>query len=609
MCGIIGVVSGSNTNISPILMEGLKCLEYRGYDSAGIAVLSEEGELLCRRSKGKLVRLEKEIRQNPVAGTIGIGHTRWATHGRPTTNNAHPHITDKVAVVHNGIIENFHELKERLYAEGRTFNSETDSEVIPHLVTQFLEAGLSPSQAVFATIKLLSGTFAIAILFAGKEQFLIVAKRGSPLAIGYGDGEMYIGSDAIALSPFTSKISHLQDGDVAQIKNSEVKIWDENNNQVTRSIKLSANNNPTDKGTFKHYMLKEIHEQPVAIESVLKKYIDPESKAIILPQMNFKFEDIKQITIVACGTSNYAGMVAKYWLEKLTGLPVNVDIASEFRYRDTPLEPGGLALFISQSGETADTLAALQFAKEKQQHIVSVVNASESTMAMASDVVLPIYAGVEIGVASTKAFTSQLAVLAALTIAIADAKQTIEAEKRTEIIHALAELPNLISKVLGYDGLIYAIAQEVAAAQNTIFIGRGTSYPVSMEGALKLKELAYIQAEGIAAGELKHGPLALVDKETSVIAIAPSDALFEKTLSNIHEVSARGGKVIVFCDTKGVSLLKNVSSYIIVMPECNPLAAPILYTIPLQLLAYHVTNAKGNNVDQPRNLAKSVTVE
>lgn len=610
MCGIIGVVSGSKTDISPMLMEGLKCLEYRGYDSAGIAVLSEEGELICRRSKGKLVKLEKEIKQNPANGNIGIGHTRWATHGRPTTNNAHPHSTDKVAVVHNGIIENFNELRERLADEGRILNSETDSEVIPHLVTQFLEAGLSPSQAVAATIKLLSGTFALAILFAGKEQFLIVAKRGSPLAIGYGDKEMYIGSDAIALSPFTSRIAYLKDGDIAKINDNEVQIWDENHNPVTRSVQLSANNNtPMEKGAYKHYMLKEIYEQPEALASVISKYINPVSKAIIMPEMNFRLKDIEQITIVACGTSNYAGMIAKYWLEKFTGLPVNVDIASEFRYRDSPLKPGGLALFISQSGETADTLAALQFAKEKQQYIVSIVNVAESTMALASDVVLPIFAGVEIGVASTKAFTAQLAVLAMLAIAIADAKETITQEIRTELIEAISNLPSLVTKILGYDGLIYALAQEVAGSNNTIFIGRGTSYPVSMEGALKLKELAYIQAEGIAAGELKHGPLALVDKLTSVIALAPSDSLFEKTLSNVHEVSARGGKVIAFCDTKGVPFMKSLASYIIVMPESNALISPILYTIPLQLLAYHVTTAKGNNVDQPRNLAKSVTVE
>ncbi len=608
MCGIIGVVT-NNMNVSAALLEGLRRLEYRGYDSAGIATLSEEGSLLCRRTNGKLARLEKEIKQNPISGTIGIGHTRWATHGSPTVDNAHPHLTDKVAVVHNGIIENFRELRESLETNGRVMNSQTDSEVIPHLITQYLEEGMSPVQAVTATIAQLTGTYAIVILFAGKHQFLIAAKCGSPLAIGYGEKQMYVGSDAIALSPFTSRIAYLQDGDIAQVKDEDVQIWDENSKLVTRTIQLSTQSNSMlERGNYRHFMMKEIFEQPEVLVHTITQYINQETKNIRLPEIPFKLADIQQITIVACGTSNYAGMVCKYWMEKLTGLQVNVDIASEFRYREAPLKPGGLAIFISQSGETADTIAALQFAKKKQQYIVSIVNATESTIAQASDVVLPILVGAEIGVASTKAFTAQLMVLACLTLAfVKDIKPAPEQHKT--IITALEQLPAAITKVLSYKRLIYALAQEISNTKNVLFIGRGTAYPIALEAALKLKELSYIHAEGIAAGELKHGPLALVDNNTPVIAIVPSDALFEKTCSNIHEVAARGGKVIAFCDTKGVTKLKDIASYLIVLPEINPFVAPILYTIPLQLLAYYIALAKGNDVDQPRNLAKSVTVE
>jgi glucosamine--fructose-6-phosphate aminotransferase (isomerizing) len=610
MCGIIGVVTGVNTNVSPILLEGLKRLEYRGYDSAGIATLSDEGELECRRSKGKLLHLQKEIEQNPISGTIGIGHTRWATHGKPTTNNAHPHSTSKVAVVHNGIIENFRELRARLEAWGKRMSSDTDSEVIPHLVTKHLEDGMEPSEAVAATVAMLSGTFALAILFAGKEQFLMAAKRGSPLAIGYGDGRMYVGSDAIALSPFTSRIAYLKDGDIAYVGKKEVRIWDDNNNQVTRPIQLSVQSrNMMGKGGHRHYMMKEIHEQPEVINAALKQYFNPVTKAVQLPNIPFNLADVTEVTIVACGTSYYSGMICKYWLEKFTGLPVTVDIASEFRYRSAPLKKGGLAIFISQSGETADTLAALHFAKENHQHIMSIVNVAESTMALASDVALPIMAGAEIGVASTKAFTAQLMVLASITLAFTDARGTLPEDERVQIIDALEQLPALVMNILGHDKSISILAQEIINSKNVLFIGRGTSFPVAMEGALKLKELTYIHAEGIAAGELKHGPLALVDELLPVIAIAPSDELFEKTCSNIHEVSARGGKVIVFCDSKGAAVMNDIALFTIILPECHQLLTPILYTIPLQLLAYHVAVAKGNDVDQPRNLAKSVTVE
>jgi glucosamine--fructose-6-phosphate aminotransferase (isomerizing) len=610
MCGIIGVVTGVNTNVSPILIEGLKRLEYRGYDSAGIATLSEEGELECRRSKGKLLHLQKEIELNPISGTIGIGHTRWATHGKPTKNNAHPHLTSKVAVVHNGIIENFRDLRSTLESWGKVMASDTDTEVIPHLVTKFLDDGMSPSDAVAATIAMLSGTFALAILFAGKEQFLIAAKRGSPLAIGYGDERMYIGSDAIALAPFTSRIAYLKDGDIAYVGEKEVKIWDGEKNNVTRPIQLSVQSRSLmGKGGHRHYMMKEIHEQPEVINATLKQYFNPVTKEVQLPQMPFNLTEVKNITIVACGTSYYSGMICKYWLEKLTGIPVAVDIASEFRYRSAPLQKDGLAIFISQSGETADTLAALNFARENQQHIISIVNVVESAMAHASDVVLPIMAGAEIGVASTKAFTAQLIVLTSLVLAFADAVGTIDEDKRDEITDSLEQLPALVMNILGHDKSISVLAQEIINSKNALFIGRGTSYPVAMEGALKLKELTYIHAEGIAAGELKHGPLALVDEAMPVIAIAPSDELFEKTCSNIHEVSARGGKVIVFCDSKGAAVMNDIALFTIILPECHPLLSPIIYTIPLQLLAYHVAVAKGNDVDQPRNLAKSVTVE
>jgi len=608
MCGIIGAIA--TKDVSPILLEGLKRLEYRGYDSAGIATLSSGGGLLCRRSEGKLNMLEQEVRRNPIEGTIGIGHTRWATHGRPTKNNAHPHYTDKVAVVHNGIIENFQELRNNLKAKGHVLTSNTDTEVIPHLITDYLEQGASPEEAVANTIKLLSGTFALAILFAGKERFLIAARRGSPLAIGHGEGQMYVGSDALALAPFTSSITDLEDGDLAMISESGATIRDGQNHHITRHIRHSAYPSATlGKAHYRHYMLKEIHEQPEVLMDTLMNYIDPKSKTILLPEFPFALADIKQATIVACGTSHYAGMIGKYWLEKYAKVPVTLDIASEFRYRDSPMKKGGLSLFISQSGETADTLAALRFAKDHNQHIVSLVNVAESTMALASDTVLPTLAGVEIGVASTKAFTTQLLVLACLTLAFAKARKTLSVKEQDEAVEALIQLPGLITSLFQHEDTIKKLVHQIRDAHDVLYMGRGTSYPVALEGALKLKELTYIHAEGIAAGELKHGPIALVDEKVPVIAIAPSDALFEKTCSNIQEVSARGGRIIAFCDVKGAETLKEIATHTIVLPESHPLTAPLVYTIPLQLLAYHVAVAKGNDVDQPRNLAKSVTVE
>jgi glutamine---fructose-6-phosphate transaminase (isomerizing) len=611
MCGIIGVVANNQIDISPFLIEGLKRLEYRGYDSAGIATLSTGGELVCRRSEGKLSALQHEIQKNPISGNTGIGHTRWATHGRPTRVNAHPHVTSKVAVVHNGIIENFRELRARLEAEGRILTSDTDTEVIPHLITHYLEQGLLPTEAVTETLKLLSGTFALAILFAGKEQFMMATRRGSPLAIGHGEGQMYVGSDTVALAPFTSRISYLEDGDIAELNKDEVVVWDKHQDRVNRLIRSSSVSGlAVGKNGYRHYMLKEIHEQPAVLAETLRHYIYPRTKTLKLPALPFDLANIPEVTMVACGTSYYAAMVGKYWLEQVAHLPVSLDIASEFRYRETPLKEKGLALFISQSGETADTLAAMHLAHDHKQHILSLVNRTESTMAMSSDVVFPLMAGAEIGVASTKAFTAQLSVLACLTLAFADARGASypEGYGRDALVEALMQLPALAMNVLGCDEALHELAQEIARARNVLYIGRGTSYPVALEGALKLKELTYIHAEGIAAGELKHGPIALIDEEVPVIALAPSDRLFEKTCSNIEEVSARSGKVVAFCDAKGAKVLKNTAKTI-VLPECHPLLTPLLYAIPMQLLAYHVALIKGSDVDQPRNLAKSVTVE
>ncbi|MBY0544591.1 MAG: glutamine--fructose-6-phosphate transaminase (isomerizing) [Gammaproteobacteria bacterium] len=610
MCGIIGMAASANTNVIPFLMEGLKRLEYRGYDSSGIAALAPNGTLLRRRSEGKLLCLEQRIEHSPIQGNTGIGHTRWATHGRPTRNNAHPHGTRAVAVVHNGIIENFHELRAHLISGGRTLTSDTDTEVIPHLITQFLEQGLTPDDAVLKTLELLSGTFALAILFSGKEQFIIAARRGLPLAIGHGNGEMFIGSDAIALAPLTSRISYLKDGDVAKICNTGVIVRDSNNILVTREIcKSEHSDNVSEKDGYADYTLKEIYEQPVVLKNAFLKYTQSPTNSIVLPKTPFKLANIKQITISACGTSYYAGMIGKYWLEKFAKLPVSLDIASEFRYRDTPLSKGGLSLFISQSGETADTLAALQFAKTHKQHIMSIVNVQESTIARASDIAFSTFSGAEISVASTKAFTSQLLVLACLSLEFAKINKTMKTEEIQRSAAELANLPALIVDVLDNEAAITSLAQQIMHAQTILYMGRGTCYPVALEGALKMKELTYIHAEGIAAGELKHGSIALIDEQTPVIALAPSDALFEKTCSNIQEISARGGKVIVFCSAEGAKKMTTIAWKIIILPETDALLIPFLYTVPLQLLAYHVAVARGNNVDQPRNLAKSVTVE
>jgi glucosamine--fructose-6-phosphate aminotransferase (isomerizing) len=607
MCGIIGIIG--KEEVSPLLIEGLRRLEYRGYDSAGIATL-HDGKISCSRAAGKLGALEKELERKQLQGTLGIGHTRWATHGIPNTTNAHPHITEKVGVIHNGIIENFIELREELEKKGFVFKTETDTEVIPLLITNFLNEGKTPHEAVSLTLKKLEGAFALGIIFAGNENLLIAARRGSPLAIGYGDGEMYLASDAYALAPLTSKITYLKDGDWAEITRKSVVIYDNDNNKVEREIKpTNLSGATTGKGNYAHFMLKEIYEQPSVIGETLNSFYNPVSGGIKLPEFDFDLAKASRVTIIACGTSYYAGMVAKYWLENIAKIPTEVDIASEFRYSNKLLPKDGIALFISQSGETADTLAALRYAKEHKQKIISILNSQESSMERESDIVLHTLAGPEIGVASTKAFTTQLVALSCLALTIADARGAISKEELVKLSFALSEVPSRAVEVLNHDEALKKLAKEVAKARDVIYIGRGTSYPLAMEGALKLKEISYIHAEGVAAGELKHGPIALIDEAVPVIVIAPYDDLFDKTASNVQEVAARGGRVIFLSDHDGIKRLKKISSETIELPKVNPFVAPILYAIPIQLLAYHTAVIRGTDVDQPRNLAKSVTVE
>jgi glucosamine--fructose-6-phosphate aminotransferase (isomerizing) len=607
MCGIIGIIS--NNNVVPSLIEGLKRLEYRGYDSAGVATL-ENGELQCSRAKGKLNALEEELTKKPLSGNIGIGHTRWATHGSPCVTNAHPHLTDKVGVIHNGIIENFRALREELEGLGYTFQTETDTEVIPVLITHYLNDGSSIRESVSKTLKKLEGAFALGIIFSDDPDLLIAARRGSPLAIGYGDEEMYVASDAYALAPLTSQISYLNDGDWAEITRQKVTIYDENNEVVERPIKpTNLSGAAIGKGNYRHFMLKEIYEQPSVIGQTLNSFYNPISDKIQLDDLPFDLSAVSRITIVACGTSYYAGLTARYWLESIAGVPTEVDIASEFRYSNKILEEGGLAIFISQSGETADTLAALRYAKEKGQHILSLVNSKESSMERESDAVIHTLAGPEIGVASTKAFTTQLVALACLSLALANAREAIDAETYTHLSRTLSEVPSRAVEVLNHDEGLQALAKKLSEASDILYIGRGTSYPIALEGALKLKEISYIHAEGVAAGELKHGPIALIDEDIPVVVIAPYDDLFEKTASNVQEVAARQGQVVFLSDAEGIKHLEDISYHTIELPKVDPFVAPILYAIPIQLLAYHTAVHKGTDVDQPRNLAKSVTVE
>jgi glucosamine--fructose-6-phosphate aminotransferase (isomerizing) len=609
MCGIIGIIGREPA--APQLIDALKRLEYRGYDSAGVATL-EGGKLARRRAEGKLKNLEIKLNREPLSGTIGIGHTRWATHGRPTENNAHPHATDKLAVVHNGIIENFSELRRELENKGAKFATDTDTEVIAHLVTEEMKRGASPVDAVKAALPRLRGAFALAFLFAGEDNLLIGARKGSPLAIGFGDGAMYIGSDAIALAPFTDTVSYLEDGDWVVITRAGAEIHDGDGKIVERAVlKSQASVMLIDKGNHRHFMAKEISEQPEVVGHTLANYLDMAAERVALPfKLPFDFAKLNRVSIAACGTAYYAGMVARYWFEHFAKLPVEVDIASEYRYRDVPLEAGNLAIFVSQSGETADTLASLRYARACKQHVLSVVNVPTSSIARESDTVMPTLAGPEIGVASTKAFTCQLAALAALAIAAGRARGALsEADEKT-LVHALIEVPRHLNDALALEPQIEQLARDLAKSRDVLYLGRGTSYPIALEGALKLKEISYIHAEGYAAGELKHGPIALVDENMPVIVIAPHDKVFEKTVSNMQEVAARGGKLILMSDTKGAAMANDGQSVVtLTLPTVHPAVAPIVYAVPVQLLAYHTAVIMGTDVDQPRNLAKSVTVE
>jgi glucosamine--fructose-6-phosphate aminotransferase (isomerizing) len=607
VCGIIGVIGSDQA--APHIIDGLRRLEYRGYDSAGLATLAN-GTIELRRAEGKLTELENLIRVQPVKGVVGIGHTRWATHGAPTETNAHPHAAGRVAVVHNGIIENFQELRTELEAAGRELATDTDTEVVPHLIDSYMEQGLGPEAATAKALKRLEGAFALAIIFKGHKDLLIAARRGSPLAIGHAPEGAYLASDALALAPFTRRISYLEEGDWAVLKIGNVSIFDADDQPVQRALSLTAHDGAMiGKGNFRHYMLKEIYEQPSVIGDTLNTYYNPAAQSIRLPALPFSLSTIDKVTIVACGTSYYAGLASRYWIEQIARVPVEIDVASEFRYRTPPLDPGGMALFISQSGETADTLAAMRFAKSAGLSTAAVVNVPESTMAREADIVLPTHAGVEIGVASTKAFTTQLVTLACFTIALARARGAIDQAEEARLANALAHVPSHASEVLNHDERIRELAETLREARTVLYIGRGTGYPVAMEGALKLKEISYIHAEGFAAGELKHGPIALIDKGVPVIVVAPPGPLFDKTASNLQETVARGAHVVFLSDAAGIEALGPMAKASIDLPAVDPFVAPILYTIPVQLIAYHVAVLKGTDVDQPRNLAKSVTVE
>ncbi|SDM87111.1 glutamine--fructose-6-phosphate transaminase (isomerizing) [Afipia sp. GAS231] len=608
MCGIVGILGRSP--VAELLVDSLKRLEYRGYDSAGVATL--EGDYLARRrAEGKLKNLEKRLQAEPLAGHTGIGHTRWATHGKPTESNAHPHATENVAVVHNGIIENFRELRTMLEKQGAKFSSETDTEVVAHLVNSYLLNGDTPQEAVKKSLPQLRGAFALAFVFKGHNDLMIGARKGSPLAVGHGDGEMYLGSDAIALAPFTDTISYLEDGDWVVLSREVSVIYDEHNAVANREVlKSGASSFLVDKANYRHFMAKEIHEQPEVVGHTLARYIDMASERVMLPvKLPFDFKDIQRISIVACGTASYAGYVAKYWFERLGRVPVEIDVASEFRYREAPLRKGDLAIFISQSGETADTLAALRYAKAEGVHTLSVVNVPTSTIARESETMLQTLAGPEIGVASTKAFTCQLMVLASLAVAVGKARGELSDADEAKLVHGLIEIPRLMAQALTIEPQIEKLAREISKSKDVLYLGRGTSYPLALEGALKLKEISYIHAEGYAAGELKHGPIALIDENMPVVVIAPHDRVFEKTVSNMQEVAARGGNIILMTDAKGAAEATMESLVTIILPDMAATFTPMVYAIPVQLLAYHTAVVMGTDVDQPRNLAKSVTVE
>ncbi len=607
MCGIIGIVG--KEEVADRLVDGLKRMEYRGYDSAGICTL-HDGAMVRRRAEGKLGNLVSVLADEPAPGMVGIAHTRWATHGAPTTTNAHPHATGEVAIVHNGIIENFKELRAELAAENRTFESETDSEVVAHLISSRIERGMGPEEAVREVLPRLRGAFGLAIAFRSYPDLLIGARLGSPLVVGHGDGEMYLGSDALALAPLTQRITYLEEGDWAIIRHDRAQIFDAEGRETFRPVQASgASAAAVEKGNYRHFMQKEIWDQPTVVAQTLASYLRREDNSVALPQFDFDLSAVRRLTIVACGTSYYAGMVAKYWFEQFARVPVDIDVASEFRYRDPVLEDGGLALFISQSGETADTLAALRHCKAEGQTIGVVVNVPTSSMAREADLLLPTHAGPEIGVASTKAFTCQLAVLAALAAHMAVKKGLMNREEEQEVVKHLLEAPAALNAALDHDDDIAAMAHLIAPARDVLYLGRGQDYPLALEGALKLKEISYIHAEGYASGEMKHGPIALIDDDVPVVVIAPSGPLFEKTVSNMEEVRARGGQVVLISDAKGIEDAGEGCIATIEMPVVHPLIAPLVYAIPVQLLAYHVAVVKGTDVDQPRNLAKSVTVE
>ena len=607
MCGIIGILG--NETVSGRLLDGLRRLEYRGYDSAGIATI-HDGAIDRRRAAGKLDNLARVLDADPLPGVVGIAHTRWATHGAPTEDNAHPHATEEVAVVHNGIIENFKPLRDELIARGRVFKSQTDTEVVAHLISEQVEDGLDPVEAVRVTLRRLHGAFALAIVFRSNPDLLIGARLGSPLVVGFGETETYLGSDALALAPLTQRIAYLDEGDWCVLTRDGTQVYDRDGQPVERPIVISGASDVTiSKGNHRHFMLKEIYEQPVVVAQTLRAYLRRLEGEVALPTDGFDLASVKRVTIVACGTSFYAGMVAKYWFEQFARVPVDIDVASEFRYREPVMEEGGLALFISQSGETADTLAALRHARASGQKIAVVVNVPTSTMAREADLLLPTHAGPEIGVASTKAFTCQLAVLAALAANLARARGRLSRDEERALVRHLSEAPAALNGALAYDESIEAMAGTIAKARDVLYLGRGPDYPLALEGALKLKEISYIHAEGYAAGEMKHGPIALIDENVPVIVLAPSGPLFEKTVSNMQEVQARGGQVVLISDYDGVEQAGEGCIATITMPKVHPLIAPLIYAIPVQLLAYHVAVAKGTDVDQPRNLAKSVTVE
>ncbi|WPO39483.1 glutamine--fructose-6-phosphate transaminase (isomerizing) [Tardiphaga sp. 42S5] len=608
MCGIVGILGRGP--VADQIVDSLKRLEYRGYDSAGVATL-EGAHIDRRRAEGKLKNLEAKLGKSPLAGHIGIGHTRWATHGKPTEANAHPHAAEGVAVVHNGIIENFRELRLELEKGGAKFASETDTEVVAHLVSSYLQKGASPVEAVKQALPRLKGAFALAFVFKDHDNLMIGARKGSPLAVGYGDGEMYLGSDAIALAPFTDDISYLEDGDWVVLTRKGCEIHDESGKVVKRDVlKSGASAFMVDKANYRHFMAKEIHEQPEVVGHTLARYVDLANERVALPMtLPFDFKDIQRISITACGTASYAGFIAKYWFERFARVPVEVDVASEFRYREAPVREGDLAIFISQSGETADTLAALRYAKEQGMHTLAVVNVTTSTIARESETVMPTLAGPEIGVASTKAFTCQLMALATLAIAAGKARGELSDADEAKLVHGLVKVPRLMTDALTHEAAIEKLARDIARSKDVLYLGRGTSYPLALEGALKLKEISYIHAEGYAAGELKHGPIALIDETMPVVVIAPYDRVFDKTVSNMQEVAARGGNIILMTDAKGAEEATVDSMVTIVMPDMDAAFTPLVYAVPVQLLAYHTAVVMGTDVDQPRNLAKSVTVE